>query len=190
MKYINVFSIILFAGSALFLNSCNSKGGLTEAPEAQDEGAVKLVKSEPVEDNEFVLAVADGGMLEVKLAELAKNTSSTPDVKAFAESMTKDHGKANTELKEVAAKKNITIPAELSAKSQQKYKDLSAKKGKEFDMAYAEAMVADHKETISKFKTEANSGKDADLKKWAAAKIPVLEHHLTMAEKLVTTVKK
>ena len=110
--------------------------------------------------------------------------ASSPNVQAFAKSMTIDHGKANDELKNVAAKLNISVPADISEKSQQKYNDLSQKKGAEFDKAYADMMVADHQETVEKFRAEANGGQQTEIKNWAEAKLPTLEHHLMMAQKM------
>lgn len=141
-------------------------------------------------DEEFVKKAADGGLLEVKAAELAVKNATSADVKAFAEAMLRDHSKANTELQATAKQKNIETPTALSSKSQEKLRDLSLKTGAAFDDAYARAMVRDHEETVKLFKNEANSGKDADLKRWAAEKLPTLEHHLTMAKELAAKTKK
>ena len=45
-------------------------------------------------------------------------------------------------------------------------------------------MVTEHQETIEKFQTEAKNGERTEIKNWAEAKIPTLEHHLEMAEKM------
>jgi putative membrane protein len=43
------------------------------------------------------------------------------------------------------------------------------------------AMVSDHVKDIAAFKMEAKSGKDAEIKAWAAKTLPTLEEHLRMA---------
>ena len=53
--------------------------------------------------------------------------------------------------------------------------------GAAFDQAYMKAMVSDHVEDVNEFKTESKSGKDADVKAWAAKTLPTLEEHLKMA---------
>ena len=40
----------------------------------------------------------------------------------------------------------------------------------------------DHQHDVMAFKREASSGKDADLKAWAARTLPTLEEHLKMAK--------
>lgn len=69
--------------------------------------------------------------------------------------------------------------------------DNMAKLGKaEFEQKYTDYMVKDHKEDIEEFKKEANDGKDPELKAFAGNTIPVLEHHLQMAEQAQQAVKK
>ena len=144
-------------------------------------------------DEQFVLAAADGGMLEVKLGELASKQATSAKCKDFGKKMIKDHTKVNDELKALAGKKQITIPARLTAAKQQQYDSLAALNGEKFDMLYMNMMIASHEETIGLFQNEMNSGQDSDLKKWAGAKIPALKHHLEMAKGLfpanATTVK-
>jgi putative membrane protein len=43
------------------------------------------------------------------------------------------------------------------------------------------AMVNDHLKDVSEFRTESRSGKDPDVKAWAAKTLPTLEEHLKMA---------
>ena len=51
-------------------------------------------------------------------------------------------------------------------------------------------MVADHKKTVSLFEKEAKSGKDPELKQFAATLLPDLQKHLQMAESVEAEVKK
>ena len=132
-------------------------------------------------DNEFAGEAADGGMLEVKLGQLAKANGTAASVKALGSMMAMDHGKANDELKALAQKNNISLPAALSEKSQKTYDGLAAKKGADFDKAYAAMMVDDHNEDIPKFQSEADNGQNADLKAFAAKTLPTLKHHLEMS---------
>ncbi len=133
-------------------------------------------------DNEFAGAVADGGMLEVKLGQLAKANGTAASVKALGSMMVTDHSKANDELKALAQKNSISLPAALSEKSQNIYDGLAAKKGADFDKAYAAQMVDDHNDAINKFQSEADSGQNADLKAFAAKTLPTLKHHLEMSK--------
>jgi putative membrane protein len=61
--------------------------------------------------------------------------------------------------------------------------DLQQKQGKEFDKAYIEQMISDHKKVISAFESEAKNGSDADIRGFADSTLHVLRHHLDEAEK-------
>lgn len=143
------------------------------------------------QDANFAVAAADAGMLEVALGKLASKNGTNPAVRKFGSQMVTDHTKANAELKTLATEKNIAIPKEMSDKCQKTLADLrDDKKGKDFDKAYADQMVKDHKDVIDEFKKEAEKGSDSQLAAWAKSKIPALEHHLTMAQDMQNTVDK
>ena len=134
------------------------------------------------DDADFVKAAASGGMMEVQLGKLAAEKASNAQVKEFGTRMQKDHSKANDQLKKIAAKKDIKLPAELEAKHKATVNKLSKLKGEEFDREYMEAMVDDHKEDLEKFQQQADKGKDAELKKFAQDQVPILKKHLELAQ--------
>ena len=128
-------------------------------------------------------------MLEVQCGTLALTKGNSPEVKNLGQMMVNDHSKANEELKALATSKNISIPAVLGTDNQSKLDKLTSKAGKDFDKAYTELMVSDHKEDIDDFKKEVSDGKDTALKSWAAGKISTLQHHLQMSQSTETLVK-
>lgn len=182
MKNIKALSI-LFAACFFVLASCGTKSDQDDSKEIAEEQNEEKFDDTQLEDaTDFAVEAADGGMLEVQLGQLALTKASSPQVKEFAQSMIDDHSKANEELKNLAQSKNITLPSTLSEKNQKDYNDLAEKSGADFDKAYCKFMVKDHKEDLDKFKKAAEKAEDPDLKSWAAGKVPVLEHHLSMAE--------
>ncbi len=135
------------------------------------------------QDKKFADAAAKGGMMEVMIGELAETNANNATVKSLGAMMVKDHSKANDELKNWAAATGYTLPTSLDAKKQKMYDDLKAKKGTEFDRAYTDLMVTDHKEDIAEFKKQAAEGSETSLKSFASTTLPTLEHHLMESEK-------
>ena len=133
-------------------------------------------------DASFATEAADGGMLEVALGKLAVSNGMSKTVKNLGAMMVKDHSMINMELEAAAKTKGISLPVSMSDKCNRTVADLSMKKGKDFDKAYADLMVSDHKEDIDAFKKEADKGTDNDLAAWAKAKLATLEHHLSKSE--------
>jgi putative membrane protein len=133
-------------------------------------------------DQKFVREAAIGGMAEVELGKLAQQNASSADVKAFGQRMVDDHSKANDELKTIAQKKNITLPTEMDAKNKALHDRLAKLQGAQFDKAYMQAMLQDHRKDVNDFKHESMSGSDPDVKQFATKTLPTLEDHLKMAQ--------
>jgi putative membrane protein len=144
--------------------------------------------SVPASDKAFVKEALAGGLAEVELGKLAGEKSSNAEVKKFGERMVQDHSKAGDELKALAMMKQIAVPSDLNAKDKALRDRLSRLSGAAFDRAYMQAMVSDHVNDVRAFKQEANAGKDADVKAFAAKTLPTLEDHLTMARNTVKEV--
>ena len=145
-------------------------------------------------DRMFVDKAAMGGMAEVAAGKVAQQQGSSDQVKQFASRMVDDHTKANDELTQIATSKGIQPPAAPDKKAQadlaklqkmsgatldRAYMNMS---GAAFDRAYMNQMLVDHKKTIALFTKEAKSGRDAELKGFAAKTLPTLKEHLQMAQ--------
>ena len=137
-------------------------------------------------DQAFVKKAAMGGMAEVEAGKIAAQKGSSDQVKQFGQMMVDDHGKANDQLKQIAASKGLTI-ADTDPKAEAETKQLSKLDGTAFDKKYAKMQVKDHDDTVKLFQKEASSGKDADLKKFASDTLPILQTHMNKANQLVST---
>jgi putative membrane protein len=137
---------------------------------------------------QFVMQAAAGGLAEVQLSQLAQTQSQSAVVPQFARRMVSDHGKANTELKEIASRKNLTLPKELTAEHQATLQKLQALKGAEFDAAYMAAMDKDHRKSVALFQSASGSNfQDPDLQAFAAKTLPVIQEHHQMIERTMPT---
>lgn len=141
---------------------------------------IGAISSGPVseEDAKWAVEAANGGMTEVELGKVAQEKATTERLKNFGAMMVADHGKAGDKLKQIAAAKNITLPASLSDKSQKDMEDLNKKSGKDFDKAYVNMMIDDHKKDVDEFKKGSADLKDSDLKNFAAETLTVIQMHL------------
>lgn len=143
-----------------------------------------------VPDGDFMLEAASGGLMEVELGKYASTNAASARVKQFGRMMVTDHTKANTKLKAIAGKKDVTLPTAPTGEQQTHVTDLTAKKGADFDKDYVDMMVEDHKEDVSKFEDEAKNGKDPEVKAFASATLPVLQKHLKSIQAIQAIMKK
>jgi len=182
-------SILIAASMLTLMVSCKDNENSSNET-AKEENEAKFDTTDVKRDAEFAVKAASGGMMEVELGNLAMTNGEAQSVKDFGQGMVTDHSKANEELKSLAASKNISLPAVPDADMQKKIDDLKQKHGHDFDKAYIDLMVEDHKEDIDLFQKEADKGNDADIKSWAAGKVATLQHHLHMAEEAKNAIKK
>ena len=153
---------------------------LSDSNSMENNDTANAVSSTPVseEDAKWAVEAANGGMTEVEMGKLAQEKATSDRLKGFGAMMVADHGKAGDKLKQIAAAKNIVLPANLSDAAQKDLESLSKKSGKDFDKAYINLMLDDHKDDIDKFKKGSDDLKDADLKSFATETLPVLQMHL------------
>jgi len=140
-------------------------------------------------DKSFIENAYQDGLREVQMGKLGEGKTANTDVKAFAEKMVTDHSVANGELKALAASKKVDVPADPSLLSQGRVKLLDMKSGADFDKAFVDDMVTDHKKAVDSFEKATNSA-DPDVKAFAAKTLPTLKAHLSMAEGLQNKVGK
>jgi putative membrane protein len=178
--------------SGWLLQGCNGNtksSSSTDSTAKQDVTAVKdtsikkdtSAKMSVAADNEdvkFAAEAASGGLTEVALGKLAQQKGVDKRVKNFGGMMVMDHSKANNEFKLLANSKNITLPTAPNADDQKVIDEMSKKSGKDFDKAYVNDMVDDHKKDIKKFEDASKNCKDPDIRAFATKTLPVLNKHL------------
>ncbi|MEO8173620.1 MAG: DUF4142 domain-containing protein [Sediminibacterium sp.] len=175
--------VLLCTALACFF-SCGDGSEKDSKEVAKDENNQKFDSTNIEGDTKFAVALADGSMFEVEASKLAATNASAANVKDFAKMMVTDHSGANAELKDLAAKKNISLPMTLSEAKQKKYNELAAKKGVDFDNAYVDCMVDEHKDAVDALQKEADKGNDADLRSWATGKLATIQHHLEVIKSI------
>jgi putative membrane protein len=137
-----------------------------------------------MDDKKFVKDAALGGITEVELGNLAAQKASNNDVKQFAQKMVDDHTKANDQLKQIAVRDRIEVPAALDSKHQSRIDKLSKLSGDQFDKAYVKDQLKDHEADVREFDAEAQSGSDPNVKAFASTTLPTIQHHLEMVKDL------
>jgi putative membrane protein len=136
------------------------------------------------DDRKFIIDAARGSLAEVDLGELAAVRGSNDAVKQLGHQMVADHSKAAHDLMLLAREKAVAIPTELGKKHQQLRHRLAALSGVDFDRAYVNEMVKEHRATVAEFQKLMQKSKDLELKVWAGQTLPTLEQHLRSAEDL------
>jgi putative membrane protein len=133
-------------------------------------------------DLDFAKEAAQGGLLEVRLGELAEQQAKSQEVQDFGRRMGEDHGQANQRLMQIAEQKGIELPQSMSEDGQETYDDLRQYMAAEFDEAYMDEMVSDHEHDVAAFEDYVENAQDPDLRSFAEETLPTLKEHLELAQ--------
>ncbi len=182
----------LFIPLALILScmACNNSGKNTvEKADSINEAKLDtgLNRNDVVIDeasSSFIVRVTNNGMTETQLAAIAEQKATYADVKSFAAMLYKDHSGVNQLVKDMAATKNITLPADITADKQKEIDMLNTKTGKDLDKEYISMMINAHKSSIESFEKALTEVKDQDIRSLADKTLPTLRAHLDSAQQI------
>lgn len=127
---------------------------------------------------------------EINAAKLALKKTSNPGVKAFAHTMDADHSLNLVATKKLAGQLNLVPEASakstsIQAKGKAGLQKLESLSGKEFDTAYAKAMVHGHEKALKIIDTKLlPNAKNPQLTNFLKVTRATVTHHLQMAEAL------
>ena len=134
------------------------------------------------QEQTFLKESAQAGLMEVQMGRLAAQKGQSEQVRQLGQKLVQDHGKANQELKLMAAQKQITLPTDLKTEHQSMISHLKSLEGAEFDKEFRKHALHHHQEDIQKFQTASQQAADSDVKAFAQKTLPVLQQHLKMAQ--------
>ena len=139
---------------------------------------------------DYMVAMANTGMSEYQMSQVAASRATTPAVKEYASKAVSQHAQDEQELKAEAAKHNITLPAALSGDSQDMLTSLNKEaKPMDFEKKYLDNMVDINDKAIGKEKDLMGKTTNADLKAYAQKMMDDDQKHMTEAKTLRSTMK-
>jgi putative membrane protein len=151
-------------------------GGAASAP-----GAGSGSRSVSARDREFLTKAAGGGLYEVAAGRLAQTRGQNALVKEFGAMLVNDHGAANEELKALAARKGVMLPAAMPADKQRRIDKLG--QTRRFDQEFVEEVgLDDHRKDIEGFEKASRDADDAEVRAFAAKTLPTLQGHREHAD--------
>jgi len=143
-----------------------------------------LANQQAMADQAFVRKALEGGAAEVQLGQLAQQKSQSDDVKQFGQKMVEDHTQLGDQMKPIAQQLGVKEPKGLSKKDKELVAKLERLSGQQFDEAYIQAMVKDHKQDLKEFKDEAQAAQNPNVKQVAQQGAGVISQHLQMIQQI------
>ena len=150
----------------------------------------------PPNDAQIAQIVLAADSVDVDSGKLAVKKTKNAEVKAFAETMVRDHTAVNAKATAFAKKLDMTPEASDTSKSLKSDGDkmmakLEAMHGAEFDKAYVDNEVAYHESVIGALDTVLiPNTKNAELKSLLESGRPIFTSHLEHAKTLQKSLNK
>ncbi|MGZ3900360.1 MAG: DUF4142 domain-containing protein [Bacteroidia bacterium] len=193
MNIINKFTLqtaVLCLGVTLITSCANTAAHKEEEPKEQAEQMnEQKLDNQGEKDADRLSEVHMANLYEIMAAENAVTKATTSDVKKLAETLKTAHVKMDKGLMELASKKNITLPADLTSDEMRKIEKLKEKTGMDYDKEFTEQMKSKHEDGIKLMEKISEKSEDAEIKQFAANAIPELRSHLTMVENCWNSIK-
>jgi len=136
------------------------------------------------QDATFVMKASESDMAEIAMGKLAMQHAASPAVKQFAQKMVEDHTASSKELMQIVTKSGVPAAKHVSSHHKEMIEKLSNLKGADFDKMYMSGQVKAHMTAVKLFRDESQNGQDANIKAFASKTLPIIEHHLKMAQQI------
>ena len=135
-------------------------------------------------DQQLVGQVAASNLLEVRLGQIAHLKAANVSVREFGQQMVNEHSAMQKQWMGAAKNNRLTFKADLSSTQLQQFESLNKMTGAEFDRAYMDAMIQNHRANLSTFQAERSASHSSDVRQLIEAGLPALQQHLTLAQQL------
>ena len=155
---------------------------LNGSPKDSGSGNMNMTMPTDAASSAFLMKVANVGMAEVQLGQIAQTKGTYQGVKDFAAMMVQDHTAANDKVKSLATQRSVTLPSVVDQDHQKMIDDLNKKNGKAFDKSYIDAMVKGHEKVIKDFQDASGKVGDTEVKSFITNTLPTLQTHLDSAK--------
>ncbi len=127
--------------------------------------------------SKFVTATANEQMLDLEQGKLAVARAQTPALRRYSAMMVKDQSRMLSELRILAASKNITLPTGLSKEKTKELEKLKQMSGSEFEKEFIKSMREKHEHKAEEFNDALNVGDD-DIREYVNSYLPMIRSHI------------
>ena len=117
-------------------------------------------------DNDFLIKAAPCNFAVITISKMAE-TQGSPDVKAFAVHVVKDHQASYEKLADLLKTRKVGVVSGTESATKAEIKHLGDLKGADFDREYLKWVIKEHKSGISLCENQIKLGKDADVSAFA-----------------------
>ena len=134
------------------------------------------------QDRSFLRAAHELHLVEISSARLALRRSGAAEIRRHAQLFLADHERLDADVRAVAKRLAVPLPATPSPENQQDLARLSRRSGAGFDAAWLAEQVTLHRQSTQLGRRQVGTGSDPAVVALARRAAPVLQAHLAILE--------
>ncbi len=135
-------------------------------------------------DAQFIREVSQDNMMQVQMAELAKDRARDSRVRDFAERIIRDHTRMQNQWDAMMERNGVSHRTVMGPRHREKVDLLKPEKGRNFDRAYMTTVIRQHDDEISYWRKEGRATRSPQVRNLVNNDIPVLEEHFAEAKRI------
>lgn len=173
---------MVFWLSAAVFSSCNNNGSENRRNENTSMDSANTLNRSKFSGSQSTLNSAQllmtfytNRLYEVRASQAVLTHSANSDIKKLADTISIRDKAMRKSIDSLAARKNISLPAELGDSQKAKLQRLLEGKGNTFDADYVRQTIQSHKNDIALLHQAAQNSNDTDIARWAEHLIPQME---------------
>lgn len=183
MRLVEVLAALTFLVIATVTVFMIAPNGITSAIGASPDDFTDT-ESGPLgpADRDFLVKVRQAGLWEIPTGQQAQERAGSTRVKEVGLQLAADHTKLDEQVRALAAKLNVELPATPNADQQGWMAELSTKTGAEYDKTFADRLRFAHGKVFGVVSAVRAGTKNSEIRNFAQAAVDVVMKHMTLLE--------
>lgn len=171
-------TLLILAAFALGTSSLHAQEAdpATQVPTESSPGATNPAPATTPAD--FARKASQSNIYEIRAAEIALERAQKPGVRELAQSILRDHKKAQHDLAEAAGSQKQGLDEALDAEQTKRLQALRDAPAGEFDAVYLSDQLRSHQEAMQLLSAYSENGEAGPFKTYAQAAFPTVRMHL------------
>lgn len=184
-----LFYSLFISGIFMLVTSCADSNAVDSKEIAKQENIDKMGDDDQVavviendDDVKFLMNAAEMQLQQIALGKSSQKRGNAAHVIELGKLLDEEYSRSFAELKTLADKKSVSIPATITQDSKEENTKLEEKNSGDYGKIFSEMVVEEHEKAIKMYEKASTDSKDLEVGAWAAKKLPVLRTLLMKAE--------
>jgi len=181
-------SLAVQVGGQVGVDSTTNYAGGNNGNNGDNGNAGNGDRTGNVAPNEFIRDVGADNLLQIQLAQLAKDKAKDNQVKQFADRIINDRTRLQNQWNTLASKRGMPAEPGMGPKHREKIDQLKKVNGRNFDKAFMILMVQENDHMVRYWQNEGRYSQVPEVRRLSISGLPTLQQDLNQAKQVARKV--